>query len=172
MMRMLPKFNWAFFNRNTMKKIILLAGIVVALIAIFMSGQVTAQAKPTSMKLNAGIITNKVAETKTFYTQHLNFTVVFENEFYLLLQTPGGSDQLSFLLPHHPTQQPVFQSPFTGQGVYLTLEVEHVDAEYARIKALNVPIEIELRSEVWGDRHFAIKDPNGIGIDIVTYTKP
>ncbi|HET9052802.1 MAG TPA: VOC family protein, partial [Cyclobacteriaceae bacterium] len=125
-----------------------------------------------TMKLNAGIITQKLQETKAFYTGKLNFTVVFENEFYLLLQTPDGSDQLSFLLPGHPTQRPIFQSAFSGNGVYLTLEVENVDAVYRQIRALGVPIEIELRNEAWGDRHFAIVDPNGIGIDIVTYTKP
>ena len=36
------------------------------------------------MKLNAGILTEKLAETKAFYTQHLGFGVTFENEFYLL----------------------------------------------------------------------------------------
>ena len=35
-----------------------------------------------------------------------------------------------------------------------------------------VKIEIEIRDEPWGDRHFAILDPNGIGIDIVTYSRP
>lgn len=169
---MLQKFNLVFNNPKRMKRIILLAGILTALIALFASNVVNAQSKPATMKLNAGIITNKLAETKTFYTKTLNFEVVFENEFYLLLQTPGGSDQLSFLLPNHPTQKPIFQSAFAGKGVYLTVEVENVDAEYKRLKALNIPIEIELRNEEWGDRHFAIKDPNGIGIDIVTYTKP
>jgi len=33
-------------------------------------------------------------------------------------------------------------------------------------------IAIDLREEPWGDRHFAIVDPNGIGIDIVTYSAP
>jgi uncharacterized glyoxalase superfamily protein PhnB len=56
--------------------------------------------------------------------------------------------------------------------MFLTIEVANVDEEYKRIKALNVPIEIPLRDEPWGDRHFAIVDPNGIGIDIVTYTAP
>ncbi|MBC8151951.1 MAG: glyoxalase, partial [Bacteroidetes bacterium] len=41
-----------------------------------------------------------------------------------------------------------------------------------RINALGVPIAIELRDEPWGDRHFAIADPNGIGIDVVTYAPP
>ncbi|CEN51796.1 VOC family protein [Capnocytophaga canis] len=124
------------------------------------------------MKLNAGIITKKLAETKAFYTEILNFGVSFENEFYLLLHTPNQEAEISFLLPNHPSQQPIFQKPFQNQGVYLTIEVENVDEVYKELKNKNIPIEIELRNEPWGDRHFAIKDPNGIGIDIVTYTKP
>lgn len=55
---------------------------------------------------------------------------------------------------------------------YSVIEVENVDEVYKELKNKTVPIEIELRNEPWGDRHFAIKDPNGIGIDIVTYTEP
>ncbi len=124
------------------------------------------------MKLNAGIITEKLAETKAFYTEILGFGVTFENEFYLLMHTPNHEAEISFLLPHHPSQQPVFQQPFQNQGVYLTLEVANVDEMYHQLKAKNIPIEIDLRDEPWGDRHFAIKDPNNIGIDIVTYSEP
>ncbi|GIM51562.1 glyoxalase [Capnocytophaga cynodegmi] len=124
------------------------------------------------MKLNAGIITEKLVDTKAFYTEILNFGVSFENEFYLLLHTPNQEAEISFLFPNHPSQQPIFQKPFQNQGVYLTIEVENVDEVYKELKNKNIPIEIELRNEPWGDRHFAIKDPNDIGIDIVTYTEP
>ena len=124
------------------------------------------------MKLNAGIITSKLAESKSFYTQTLGFGVTFENEFYLLLHTPDGSAQLSFLLPDHPSQQPLFQAAYAGQGMYLTIEVEDVDALYEKMKARGVEIAIELRDEPWGDRHFAIVDPNGVGIDLVKYSPP
>ena len=125
-----------------------------------------------TMKLNAGIITDKLAETKEFYTQTLGFGVTFENEFYLLLHTPNHQAELSFLLPNHPSQKPLFKPAFTGQGVYLTLEVENVDEHYQQLKDKGVEIAIELRDEVWGDRHFAIVDPNGVGIDMVTYSAP
>ncbi len=124
------------------------------------------------MKLNAGIITEKLQETKDFYVNKMGFGITFENEFYLLMHTPDKSSEISFLQPNHPSQKSIFQTPFTGKGVYLTIEVEHVDAVYEQIKHKGVPIEIEIRDEPWGDRHFAILDPNGIGIDIVTYTKP
>ena len=124
------------------------------------------------MKLNAGIITEKLSETKKFYKEVLDFGVSFENEFYILLHTPNNSSEISFLQPNHPSQKPIFQSAFNGKGVYLTIEVENVDEIYKRLKDKGVSMEFEIRDELWGDRHFAIKDPNGIGIDIVTYTKP
>lgn len=157
-----------------MKKIIILAGVAVALAALFITFSAHSQAlqKPITMKMNAGIITHKLPESKSFYQNVLRFGITFENEFYLLMHTPGGESQLAFLVPDHPTQRPIFQPVFGGKGVFITIEVEDVDAEYKRIKALNVPIEIELRDEPWGDRHFAVVDPNGVGIDIVTYKGP
>jgi len=121
------------------------------------------------MKLNAGIVTRNLAATKTFYTTYLGFGVTFENDFYLLLHTPDKAYELSFLLPHHPSQQALFQQPFKGEGVYLTIEVADVDSMYQVLKQKGVPIKIDIRDEPWGDRHFAIQDPNGIGIDIVHY---
>ncbi|MEW7291656.1 VOC family protein [Aquimarina sp. 2304DJ70-9] len=124
------------------------------------------------MKLNAGIITDKLTETKEFYTNVLNFGISFENDFYLLMHTPDKSSEISFLQPNHPSQKPIFQSSFNGNGVFLTIEVEEVDKMYKQLKNRGVSIEIEIRDEPWGDRHFAIVDPNGVGIDIVTYKKP
>lgn len=123
------------------------------------------------MKLNAGVITEKLAESKVFYTEKLGFGVTFENEFYLLMHTPDRQAELSFLLPNHPTQQPFFHNPYCGKGMYLTIEVEDVDGLYQRLKADGVEIKVEIRDEPWGDRHFAIEDPNQIGIDIVKYTQ-
>ena len=124
------------------------------------------------MKLNAGIITQKLTETKKFYTQILDFGVTFENEFYLLLHTPDHKTEISFLLPNHPSQQPLFHQAFQGQGVYLTMEVDDVDKVYKKLRRKDVKIIIDIRNEPWGDRHFAIQDPNGVGIDIVKYSPP
>lgn len=157
-----------------MKKFITMKNIFLIIAGSLLTFCTQAQSakKPFIMKMNAGIITTKLAETKRFYTETLGFGVRFENDFYLLLHTPDEKQELSFLLPDHPSQQRLFQPAFSGKGVYLTIEVEDVDKMYAEIKAKKVPVEIALRDEEWGDRHFAIKDPNGIGIDIVTYSAP
>jgi len=143
--------------------------LLIAFILVFSS---TNAQTPNKMKLNVGIITKKLIETKEFYKKVLGFDVNFENDFYLLMSTPDKSSEISFLLPNHPSQKPIFQSAFTGKGIYLTIETDNVDDIYKKLKNKGVSIEIEIRDEPWGDRHFAIVDPNGIGIDFVTYTKP
>lgn len=155
-----------------MKKLMSILFVVMTISANLIGQTTTTTKSPINMKLNAGILTEKLTETKAFYTEKLGFGVTFENEFYLLLHTPNHAAELSFLLPNHPSQQPLFHPAFQGQGVYLTIEVEDVDELYADLKAKGVSIEVELRNEPWGDRHFAIKDPNGIGIDFVRYTAP
>ncbi|MDW7693825.1 VOC family protein [Flammeovirgaceae bacterium SG7u.111] len=124
------------------------------------------------MKLNAGILTEKLSETKSFYTQNLGFRIQFENDFYLLLTTPNEQDKVGFLKPNHQTQHPFFHKPFLGEGLFLTIEVEDVDKLYFELKKLGVEIKVTIRDEPWGERHFAIEDPNGIGIDIIKYIQP
>ncbi len=153
-----------------MKKIVTILMFNLIFFAAF--GQGEKDAKSITMKMNAGIITEKMEATKRFYTDVLDFGVTFENEFYLLMHTPGHQAELSFLLPNHPTQQPIFHTPFEGKGMYLTIEVDDVDALYAKIKEKGIAIAVEIRDEPWGDRHFSIVDPNGIGIDLVRYTAP
>lgn len=124
------------------------------------------------MKLNAGIVTSKIEETKTFYSQMFGFGITFQNDFYLLMHTPDKQTEISFLLPDHPSQQPLFKPAFKGHGVYLTLEVDDVNHWYKKLINKGAEIKIDLRDEPWGDRHFAVQDPNGVGIDIVQYQKP
>jgi len=83
------------------------------------TGVVLQQSKLNIMKLNAGIITDNLQATKHFYVAQLGFGVTFENEWYLLLHTPGHSSEIAFLKPGLPAQAPIFQQPFNGRGVYL-----------------------------------------------------
>ena len=154
-----------------MKRIFTIFTIVCLTANVFSQTNSTITNK-NKMKLNAGVLTAKLEESKAFYANNLGFGVTFENEFYLLMHTPNHEAEISFLLPNHPSQQPFFHKPFLGQGMYLTIEVDDVESMYNDLKNKGVPIKIDIRNEPWGDRHFAIEDPNGIGIDIVKYSPP
>ena len=103
---------------------------------------------------------------KDFYIKHLNFNVVFENEWYLHLVSESGI-QMGFMLPYQPTQPDIFHKAYDGNGIIFSLEVDDVESAFTEAKAKALDIVLELRSEEWGQYHFCIKDPNGIYLDIV-----
>lgn len=103
---------------------------------------------------------------KSFYTEYLGFDVVFSGDWYIHLVSKSGV-QIGFLLPDQPTQPPIFQKRYLGDGVIFSLEVEDADVAFTAAKSKSLNIVLELRSENWGQRHFCIQDPNGIYLDIV-----
>ena len=124
------------------------------------------------MRLNAGIITDKLQDTRKFYTEKLGFKTVWDSDWFILLSTPDGADTISFLVPNHLSQTLTnFRQRYSGTGVFLTIEIDDVDSYYEQIIKKGIAIALDIRSEEWGDRHFVIIDPNNIGIDFVTHTK-
>ena len=97
------------------------------------------------MTLWDGFITDTLRESRDFYRTRLGATILWEADWFVLLKV--GAHELGFLRPDQPSQTPIFQRTFKGQGT--------VD-----------------RNETWGDRHFSMVDPNGMDIDIVTRIVP
>jgi catechol 2,3-dioxygenase-like lactoylglutathione lyase family enzyme len=108
---------------------------------------------------------------RSFYTENLDFDVVFLGDWYLHLVSKSGV-QVGFLLPDQPTQPPIFQKPYIGEGVIFSVEVEDADTAFAAAKSRSLNIVLGLRSEDWGQRHFCVQDPNGIYLDIVQSFEP
>lgn len=119
------------------------------------------------MKLWTGIVTEAVQASKDFYIRLFGAEVVYEGEGGWIVLLRLGESELGFMQPGLASQAPIFRPVFDGRGVWLALEVADAEAEQQRLAALGVPIEAALRDEPWGDRHFVVRDPNGIGVDIV-----
>ncbi len=116
-------------------------------------------------------IVQSLDAAKAFYLNHLGFDLAFENEWYVHLVSESGV-QIGFLLPNQPTQPKIFHQSYNGNGVIFSLEVENADSAYAEAKEKSLDIVLDLRSEDWGQRHFSIKDPNGVCLDIVQAIEP
>jgi catechol 2,3-dioxygenase-like lactoylglutathione lyase family enzyme len=112
-----------------------------------------------------------LAAAKAFYARHFGFAPAFENDWYLHLVT-GSGVQVGFMRPDQPTQPAIFQKGFAGVGALFSLEVEDADAAYAEAEAQALDIALSLRSEDWGQRHFCLRDPNGLYLDVVQAITP
>ena len=116
-------------------------------------------------------IVNHLDAAKDFYTRHFRFRPAFENEWYLHLVNDAGV-QVGFMLPDQPTQPAIFREGYSGTGVIFSLEVDDVDVAHTDARTDALDIVLGIRSEDWGQRHFCVRDPNGIYLDIVQAIAP
>jgi len=117
--------------------------------------------------LSACVVTKKVDESREFYTENFDAKITFDCGWYLNLEFSNSSSTLQFMSPQQEAQ------PVTdGSGLMYNFEVSDIDAEYERLTNLgNEPI-MPLEDHPWGDRGFAILDPNGITIYIYALREP
>lgn len=121
------------------------------------------------MKLWSGIITDRLAESKAFYTRLFGCKVLFDSDWFVLLELGGG--ELGLLAAGLEEQADVFRPASDGKGLWVVVDVDEVDATYERFLSMGIAITVPLRDEPWGDRHFVVRDPNGVPVDVV-YRRP
>ena len=118
------------------------------------------------------LMTDDVSATAAFYQRHFRFQPVFESDWYVHLQSSEDpAVNLAVLDSTHETI-PVEGRNRTAAGLLLNFEVDDVDAEFARGLQAGLPIVQELRDEVFGQRHFIARDPNGVLIDVIKPIPP
>ncbi|MBD0420767.1 VOC family protein [Streptomyces sp. TRM S81-3] len=76
--------------------------------------------------------------------------------------------------PANPTAQISFFTEERTAPVVpdLSVEVEDVDAVYARVRAAGAEVVRELRDEEWGVRRFFVRDPNGKVVNVLSHHRP
>lgn len=122
------------------------------------------------------IATNSVNQARDFYVKYFGFEAVFDAGWYVQLHgRRNGSDiplELAFMLPNNESLPPSLQHAFDGKGVFITIEVDEVDALYEQLRDAGYEAVVELRNETWGQRHFIIRDPSGSLLDVVKPIPP
>lgn len=118
------------------------------------------------------IMTQQIATSRNFYTQHFGFEITFEADWYISLRREGERPyELALLDSTHATIPEGYRQPV--QGLLLNFEVDDVDAEYARlVEGAGLPVKLALRSETFGQRHFITADPSGVLIDVISEIPP
>ena len=117
------------------------------------------------------IQTENVAETVQFYVEHFQFAALFESDWYVHLQSEAQHDvNLAILQFDHETVPKEARLP--TRGLILNFEVENPDVLYKKFTAAKLPVLKTLRDEAFGQRHFIIRDPNGVLIDVIKPIEP
>jgi uncharacterized glyoxalase superfamily protein PhnB len=124
-----------------------------------------ALALPALAPFFPGIVTARFFETWDFYTTHLGFGTLQEDNQTLKLVHESGV-QLAFVREETEGQPAELICAMRGRGFWLALDVADAAADYARLTAASVDIASPLETTASGERRFALRDPNGILIFI------
>jgi catechol 2,3-dioxygenase-like lactoylglutathione lyase family enzyme len=115
-----------------------------------------------------------------FYVEHLGFRELFALDWFASAVRPevgaqmevdGGSYDLSFLQQDHAFCPAALRGRST-EALILGFVVPDAVAEAARFERAGIPIVEPLRDEVYGQRHFFARDPNGVLLDIIQQIPP
>jgi len=117
--------------------------------------------------LSAAFTTNMVEESKDFYVKYFDAKVIFDCGWYVNLEFGNKSSTLQFMSPQQPEHQ-----LSSGAGLIYNFSVDDVDKEHKKLTEAGLSVVVPLEDHPWGDRGFAIQDPNDISLYIYSEREP
>ena len=113
------------------------------------------------------LISRDPARSREFYADLLGFETAFESDWFVQLAAPGeGGAQLGLVAAGHDSIPPRVREE-RGVAALVTVEVDDAYRAFERVWARNLEVELPLRDEPWGQRHFIVRDPDGVAVDVV-----
>lgn len=114
----------------------------------------------TVKRIVVDVAATSVPEVRTFYAELLGLQVVMDQGWITTL----SSDQTG------PVQISIASEGGSGTAVPdMSIEVDDVDAVYARAQQLGHKITYDLTDEPWGVRRFYVADPTGKILNILAH---
>jgi catechol 2,3-dioxygenase-like lactoylglutathione lyase family enzyme len=106
------------------------------------------------------IESERFGESRDFYVELLGFEVAMETDWIV-----------TFVSPANPTAQvSVMKRDATAHvQPQVSIEVDDVDAVYARALRRGDDIAYPLTDEPWGVRRFFVRDPNGTVVNVLSH---
>ena len=117
--------------------------------------------------VSAAFTTNRVGETRDFYVRYFDAKVTFDCGWYVNLEFGSEAATLQFMSPQQPEHR-----LSSGDGLIYNFTVDDVDSEYRRLTGAGLAVVVPLEDHPWGDRGFAVQDPNGISLYLYSEREP
>lgn len=116
--------------------------------------------------LSTCITTDKIDQTRDFYVRYFAAKIAFDSGWYLHMEFGSKSASLQFMAPQPdmPLCNPA--------GMTFNFCVADVDAEFEKLTAAGLSTTMPLEDHPWGDRGFAVEDPNGVSLYIYSEREP
>jgi len=119
--------------------------------------------RPTAA--SPAIITPHIAASRDFYVRHLGARLVFDCGWFISLEFGSGLS-LQFMEPRAD------QPGCATTGMTYNFRVADVDETYQDLLTSGLTPDAPPEDHPWGDRGFALRDPNGFTLYIYSEGEP
>ena len=119
----------------------------------------------------ATVVTDRPSVVAAFYMQYFDLQIGLDLGWFVTLRRGTADWELAICERGHPTV-PAAVSALTECTNVFGFIVEDVDKIAAALVAGDVQLETEPVTEVFGQRHFFVRDPAGTWIDVIQLVEP
>ena len=119
----------------------------------------------------ATVITDRPAEVAAFYQQHFDVRIAIDLGWFITLRRGEADWELAICQRGHGTV-PAALSALTESTNLFGFIVEDVDKVAQSLTEAGVKLESEVLTEVFGQRHFFVRDPEGTWLDVIQLVAP
>ena len=115
-------------------------------------------------KLFPLFVTDKLAETKTFYIEKAGFKITFDMDHYLSVRY-GDKDGPELAFAASESEALGKMAVFGGEGIIVSIPTKDADHKAREMESHGVKIMSPPETRPWGWRSFMTRDPNGVILD-------
>lgn len=149
------------------------SAVFTALIALCSIPEIAHARTEGLVNVDITVSTNKLNETKHFYTNFLKFKVVKETAGFISFLPGPGVAYLDFVVEgaEHACARPQLAKNFAGKGMLITYNMGDVDAACEEFTKAGYPLAMSIKTEPWFERHCYVIDPNGIPLNLAHWNE-
>jgi catechol 2,3-dioxygenase-like lactoylglutathione lyase family enzyme len=119
----------------------------------------------------ATVVTDRTAEVAAFYQQHFDLQITLDLGWFIALRRGEADWELAICERGHATV-PAAVSAATDSANVFGFIVDDADKVAAALTEAGVRLETEPVTEVFGQRHFFVRDPEGTWLDVIQLVEP
>ncbi len=113
-------------------------------------------------------VVSNIEKVASYLEEKFGYQRVYESDWYIHLLV--DEQQLGIMIENAESQPEFLQTSYAGSGVLLSIEVENVDEVYKTFDSSDIAYKLVTEKE--GHRHFIVRAPEGILIDVINHSEP
>jgi uncharacterized glyoxalase superfamily protein PhnB len=119
----------------------------------------------------ATVVTDRTAEVAAFYQQHFDLQIAIDLGWFITLRRGEADWELAICERGHATVPAAVSAAQESTNVFGFI-VDDADKVAAALTEAGVRLETEPVTEVFGQRHFFVRDPEGTWLDVIQLVAP